>query len=130
MIYSFSKKFFLKGIILIILIILLLPNFCSAQGEIEAGLTKTATAAGFAAKAPELATVAGKIVGIVIGLSGFLLTIYLIYGGFLWMTSAGEEEKIKKAKGMITNAIIGLVIVIFAYVISSFVIGKLGAAGR
>ena len=130
MIYSFSKNFFLKGIILIILVILLLPNFCQAQGEIQKGLQQTAKSAGLGEKAPELSTVAGKIVGIVIGLSGFLLTIYLIYGGFLWMTAGGNEEQIKKAKGMIVNAIIGLIIVIFAYVISNFVIGQFGGISR
>jgi len=124
MIHSFSKKF--PAIILIVLIILLLPNFCQAQGEIQKGLQETAKSAGFGEKAPEVTTVAGKIVGVVIGLSGFLLAIYLVYGGFLWMTSGGEEEKIKKAKGMITNAIIGLVIVILAYAISNFVIERLG----
>ena len=126
MIYSFSKNFFLKGITLIILVILLLPNFCQAQGEIQKGLQQTAKSAGLGEKAPELSTVAGKVVGIIISLSGFLLAIYLVYGGFLWMTSGGEEEKIKKAKGMITNAIIGLVIVILAYAISNFVIERLG----
>jgi len=124
MIHSFSKKF--PAIILIVLIILFLPFFCNAQEEIQKGLQETAKSAGFGEKAPEVTAVAGKIVGVVIGLSGFLLAIYLVYGGFLWMTSGGEEEKIKKAKGMITNAIIGLVIVILAYAISNFVIERLG----
>ena len=38
----------------------------------------------------------------------------MIMGGFYWTTSNGDENKIKKAKKALINAIIGLVIVILA----------------
>jgi len=50
----------------------------------------------------------------------------IIYGGFLWMSSGGDTEKISKAKNTITNGIIGLVIVVLAYTIANFVIKALG----
>jgi len=56
------------------------------------------------------------------------LAVFIVYGGAMWMTSGGNEEQIKKAKGMIVNAIIGLVIVLLAYAISSFIIDKLAGA--
>jgi RsiW-degrading membrane proteinase PrsW (M82 family) len=51
--------------------------------------------------------------------------ILIIYGGILWMTAAGNEEKVKKAKELITEALIGLVIVLAAYAISYFVLNQL-----
>ncbi|MBI4139136.1 hypothetical protein HY479_03230, partial [Candidatus Uhrbacteria bacterium] len=50
---------------------------------------------------------------------------YLLYGGFLWMTAGGSEEGVTKAKTMIRNAIIGLVIIVAAFSISNFVLSSL-----
>lgn len=55
---------------------------------------------------------------------GVLLLVYLIFAGFLWMTSSGDEG-VKKAKSMIQNAIIGLIIIVSAFAISNFVLGSL-----
>ncbi|KKU89223.1 MAG: hypothetical protein UY18_C0002G0036 [Microgenomates group bacterium GW2011_GWF2_47_9] len=37
--------------------------------------------------------------------------IYMIYGGFQWVMSGGEKDKIKEARDKITQAIIGLTVV-------------------
>ena len=47
------------------------------------------------------------------------------YAGFLWLTAGGEEDKIKTAKGLITNGIIGIAIVLSAYGISRLVFNYL-----
>jgi len=39
-------------------------------------------------------------------------TIIFLYAGFLFLTSGGDEEKVKKAKRAVTYAIVGLVIVL------------------
>jgi len=49
----------------------------------------------------------------------------IIYAGILWGTSGGNEEKIMKAKKIIVSGIIGLLIVVFAFSIVSFVLDKL-----
>jgi len=74
----------------------------------------------------DLVTIIGKIVRIVLYLLGILFVLLIIYGGIKWMTSAGNEEQIKKAKGLLVNAVIGLVIVVLAYAIASFVVTQLG----
>src|SRR5438552_3226679 len=81
------------------------------------------TASGVSAQ--DLPTLVGRIINAVLGVLGLLLLVYLLYGGFLWMTSGGEEEGVKKAKRMITNAIVGLVIIMAAVAISNFVINAL-----
>ncbi|MFH1286750.1 MAG: hypothetical protein ABII02_03290 [Candidatus Magasanikbacteria bacterium] len=52
---------------------------------------------------------------------GIIFLILVIYGGFLRMAAAGEEEKIKKSTKIVTGAVIGLAVVIFSYSISALV---------
>lgn len=61
---------------------------------------------------------------------GLVLVILILVGGFRWMTSGGNEETIKNAKGLMSNAVIGLVIVILAYAIAWFVITRLQEISR
>ena len=56
---------------------------------------------------------------------GVLFLILMIYGGFLWMTARGNEEQVTKSKNLIIAAVIGLIIVLASYAISSFVVGSL-----
>ena len=56
---------------------------------------------------------------------GVLFLILMIYGGFLWMTARGNEEQVTKSKNLIIAAVIGLVIVLASYAISSFVVSSL-----
>lgn len=69
-----------------------------------------------------LTTVIGSIIEIVLGLLGIVFVVLIVYAGFLWMTAGGGAEQVKKAKGILTNAIIGLIITIAAYAISAYVI--------
>jgi hypothetical protein len=48
-------------------------------------------------------------------LAGIILFGYLIMGGFAFLTSAGDPEKIKTAQKKLVNAIIGFVIIFAAY---------------
>lgn len=47
--------------------------------------------------------------------------VLIIYGGFVWMTAAGSEENVGKAKKIISAAVIGLVVILLAWAIVSFV---------
>jgi len=66
-----------------------------------------------------------KIVRIFLGFVGIIAILIIMYGGYVWMTSAGNEEKISQAKKILTNAIIGLLIIFFAFAIVSFIINAL-----
>ena len=57
----------------------------------------------------------------VIGVSGAVAIIFVVYGGISYATSAGEPSKTQKAKHMITYALIGLAIVAIAEIITAFV---------
>lgn len=63
-----------------------------------------------------------KIINVVLSTLGAVFLILMIYGGYFWMTASGEEQRVTKAKNLITAAIIGMIIVISAYVIAYFVV--------
>ena len=71
-----------------------------------------------------IATKLGDMIGLVLSFIGVLFLILTIYGGISWMTAGGNEQKVEKAKTIIINAIIGLLIVLSAYTITSFVGGQ------
>ncbi len=56
----------------------------------------------------------------IVFLGGILLLIYLIWGAFEWLTSSGEADKVKHARYKITNAIIGLMLLVMSYAIVIF----------
>lgn len=68
---------------------------------------------------------AGSIINVVLGFLGILLLFYMLYAGFLWMTAGGDTKKVEKAQSIITQAIIGLLIIVAAFAISNFVLGSL-----
>ena len=47
--------------------------------------------------------------------AGLFLLLYLIFGGFQLMTSAGDPKKMQEAKGKLTNAFVGFIIIFIAY---------------
>lgn len=67
-----------------------------------------------------------NIVRWALGLLGIVAVIFILYGGFIWLTSGGNEEKVQKAKLIIRNAVIGLVIVLLSWAITFFVIDLIG----
>lgn len=45
-------------------------------------------------------------------IAGLFLIVYLLLGAFDWITSGGDKEKIAKAQNKITNALIGMLLII------------------
>lgn len=64
----------------------------------------------------------GQIISIILSLLGVIFLILLIFGGIQWMIAGGNDEQVKKAKNIIIRSIIGLIIVLLAYIISIFII--------
>jgi hypothetical protein len=80
-------------------------------------------ASGLGTASPAL--VVSQVIKVILSLLGVVFILLIIYGGFLWLTSAGNEETVSKAKRLLTAAIIGLIIVLAAYVITVFVIDRI-----
>ncbi|OGE74005.1 MAG: hypothetical protein A3I07_03765 [Candidatus Doudnabacteria bacterium RIFCSPLOWO2_02_FULL_42_9] len=58
-----------------------------------------------------------NIINIALTVAGLIAVLFLIIGGFRYITSAGNEETAENAKKIIINAIIGIVIIILSFVI-------------
>lgn len=92
------------------------------QTAVQVDAFKTQTSASYAGF---LQTKAGQIVGLVLSFVGVVFLILMIYAGITWMTAAGNEQQVTKAKSLMINATIGLIVVFAAYAITSFIGGEI-----
>ncbi|MCK4745131.1 hypothetical protein KAS41_03640 [Candidatus Parcubacteria bacterium] len=70
----------------------------------------------------------GSIINVVLGFLAVIFVVLIIYGGFVWMTARGSEEKVGDARKIIVNSSLGLAVVMLAYLITWFVVYQLGKA--
>ncbi len=57
-----------------------------------------------------------------LGFLGLVAVAMIIFGGFMWMTSAGNEQRVTQGKEVIKWAVIGLVVVMLSWAIVVFVV--------
>ncbi len=69
--------------------------------------------------------IVASVVRIILGFLGIVAVIIILLGGFKWMTAGGNEEKVGEARKLIVQGIIGLVIILAAFGIATFVINSL-----
>lgn len=70
----------------------------------------------------------GNMIRTLLAATGIVFLALTVYAGILYMTAQGETEKVKKAKSMLTNAVIGLIIIVGAYAITRYVVDALSEA--
>lgn len=58
-----------------------------------------------------------RIINILLAVAGLIAVVFLIVGGFRYITAGGNEETAEAAKKTITNSIIGIVIILLSFVI-------------
>lgn len=100
------------------------------HGQVDTGLKTTANTA-FGKNASlntDLPAVIGTFIKAALSFVGVIFLVLVIYGGFLWMTAGGSEQNVTKAKGIITSAIIGMVIIAAGYALTSFVLTSVTSA--
>lgn len=76
---------------------------------------------GMSAGSPAIGAIIGAIIGVMLIFSFVIAFIYLLLGGFDWVTSGGDKAKLQSARDKITNAIIGLIIVASVWAIMTLV---------
>ncbi|MDO8511670.1 MAG: hypothetical protein Q7S57_00180 [bacterium] len=109
------KKIFLR---IIVGATLLLPTV--ALASLGPVVTPDGTSKG------DLPSIIMNIINYVLGIVGVVALAYLIYGGFRYITSGGNETVVEEAKSIIINAIIGIVVIGVAAALVNFVIGAVG----
>ena len=69
-----------------------------------------------------------SVINILLGFLGTLMVLLILYGGFLYMTSNGEQDKIETAKKIIINAVIGALIILASWGITYWIFKELSKA--
>ena len=62
-----------------------------------------------------------RIIQVFLTFLGILAVIIIMKAGFDWMTSNGNDKKVEEAKRQMTDAIIGLFIILAAYIITDYI---------
>jgi len=72
--------------------------------------------------------IAARVINIMLGFLGIIAVVLILAGGFMWMTAAGNDDKVASAKKVMIAGVIGLVIVLAAFGIAKFVVNALMGA--
>ncbi|HTK60474.1 MAG TPA: hypothetical protein VL283_04730 [Candidatus Baltobacteraceae bacterium] len=99
------------------------PSTGNALGGLEA--TNLGNGQGAGAAGAQLPILIGRIIRTLLGLLGIIFVVLMVYAGFLWMTARGEEEPVTKAKDIIRQSIIGIIIIFLAYALTGFIINAI-----
>ena len=89
----------------------------NSQGQY--GLTESSQNTPLIDNTPQ--QIIGTVIGAVLSLLGVIFFLLIIYGGLRWMLAQGNEAEVEKAKEVLIAAVIGLVIVLSAYAITTFI---------
>jgi len=92
------------------------------------GLEQVGQAYGEGAEPKDVRVIVVNSIKIVLGFLGIIAVVLILYAGFKWMTSQGNEDQVGDAKKIIIASVIGLVIILSAYIIANFVISQIHSA--
>jgi hypothetical protein len=123
-----NKKF--SNLFLVLAVGMVLTGFFSfsfpvlASNDVYGNIT-TATAGTGLSESGDILPIISALISLVLSFLGIVLVVMIIWAGIMWMTAGGEKTNVQKAKDMIKNGVIGLLIVLASYAITSFVISSL-----
>lgn len=113
------------GLFLVTFFVFSLASVVSAQGD-TFGVNKVGSLLPLGGE--DIRVIAAKIVRIVLSLLGVVALGIILYAGFTWMTSGGNEDKIATAKKTLINGVIGMTIIMASFAIVQFVLSALSDA--
>lgn len=64
----------------------------------------------------------GRAIQAVLGITGSLALLMFVWGGFVWLTSAGVPARIKSGRDTLMWASIGIAVIFGAYALVNFLI--------
>ena len=119
---KFFKIFFL--ILVIINLLILSVNIVSANGGNAPGFPYNLIVPLTNKSVKGLGDYIAIIFNFAVVIVGVAAVLAIVLGGYLYITSAGNATQIERAKGIIFNAIIGLVLVLLSVMILKFIGGE------
>lgn len=93
-------------------------------GTATAILNTTAGTAGITST-KTLPEVIGSVINVALSLLGLVFLGLALYAGFKWMTAQGDSKAVDEAQGTLKNAVIGMIITVAAYALSTFIMTQL-----
>lgn len=90
-----------------------------ALAQVAEGLETVGEQTGLSDTDPK--EIVANIIRAVLGTLGVIAVLIVLYGGWVWMTSGGNEEKVVKAKKILVRGAIGLAIILLSYTITIFI---------
>jgi hypothetical protein len=120
--HSLNRAIAVSAIFLSLLFVMA-PQGTFAQSDYGLGATadeafKNATQLQSETTVP---TIIGQVIQVVLSFVGIIFLILIVYGGFIWMTAGGNDDKISQAIKIFTAAAYGLMIVIAAFLITRYI---------
>ncbi len=123
------KKFSKHLIAFAIIAFLVLPVFALpalAQGNF--GLNEVNNGLNNSLSSGDPRTIVGRIINLALTFLGVIAVVIILIGGFKWMTAGGNEDKVSEAKKLLGAGVIGLVIVLAAWALATFIINSIYTA--
>lgn len=77
---------------------------------------------GMVSGSTDIKTFLVNAINYILGFAGALAVLFVIIGGIMYITSSGNDDNIKRAKSVLTNAIIGTIIIALSIVIINLVV--------
>jgi Zn-dependent protease with chaperone function len=71
-----------------------------------------------------------NVINFLLLIAGIIAFFYVLYGGFMYLTSGGDQTGAQKGRTMIANALIGIVIIFLSYALVNFFVNRLLAEGQ
>ncbi len=123
------KKISKHLISLAILAFLVVPAFvATTHAQFDPGLNAVSNGLNGSLSNTDPRTVIGRIINMALGFLGVIAVAIVLMGGFKWMTAGGNEEKTGEAKKLLGAGVIGLVIILSAWAVATFIINSLNSA--
>lgn len=120
-----ARKIFLISILIGLMMAVVIPVF-KVQAQNSIVDTSNAAYQGGNYTLDDFTLLAIRISKWVLGIVGSLSLLMFVYGGVMFLISAGNSQSIDKAKKILLAAVIGLIIVFSSFLIIKFVLKGMG----
>lgn len=129
MFFLFLKKMFF----IFVVAILILPFSVLADTDADAdksidtvgNLKNTGDVIGFINASNDegqITFILADIIYYLLGFIGIAFFCLTFYGGYIWLSAFGNDEKVSEAKNIIIPAVVGMLVIFSSYVVVSFVV--------
>ncbi len=63
-----------------------------------------------------------RILNVILGFLGIITVVMVIYGGFVWLTAAGNDDNVAKGRHTLLWAALGAILIGIAWTVSSYIL--------